>query len=145
MCRAQNHCRFGIVSRGLGAKKYKKYHGFSKIGTKNHENHRKSMDFIENQWFSQVQTEASFRRRGLNQNVLFLLITSCLKVYQCFCGICDIDLLANKRRYPGEQTFFLNGKSWFFIDFHWFLRHFRPGNQWYLGRKSMIHIDFSLR
>ena len=31
-----------------------------------------------------------------------------------------------------------------FIDFHWFWRHFWPGNQWYLGRKSMVSIDFSL-
>ena len=62
MCSVQNRSLFGIVSRGLGAKNTKKILIFQILEPK-------TMKIIANLWFSQVHAEASFRRRGLNQNV----------------------------------------------------------------------------
>ena len=117
MRRVQNRGRIGIVLRGLGAKKYTKNHYFSKSESKNHENHRKFIKFIENQCFSQVHAEVSFRRRGPNQKRFPFV--NCM-VYE------GLPMLLCSLRYFLARlsstllikiSCFLLKKSWFFIDF----------------------------
>ena len=105
---------------------------------------------IENQWFpAAVNNLGRGRERrasqagGTPQIDSELLFTIYEIVSEGFENV-SVGSITISAREGSWQMWYPLLWSWFFIGFHWFWRHFWPGNQWYLGRKSMILIDFSV-